>query len=182
MMHRLAIALTAASLSGCAVNDHPVWAIDPMYVEPTDDGIYALVSWEIFGDRWRHRMAERHYICGVVVSLQGTPTDSCETCDNAWDVTSTVVEDDCDEFFMGEAIFPEITGLGLGSLPADLTDDAPFERVHGGFVSYDGGELLPHGWAYAESYETTGTPAETDWDQEQAFVFWPAFAWEIIQP
>ncbi len=182
MSSRLAILVLPLWISACGADTHPVWAADTLYVEPDGDGVYALQSWEVFGDRWARRGSDRHYICAVVVELEGTAAEPCDGCDATWTLAGSLLESDCDDAFVTEAQFPTATGLGIGSLDTSLVEDDPWpQQSSGGLIAYDDGALVAHGWAFPQALDQGEAPSATTWDGSQPFVWWPAFAWEVVQ-
>lgn len=157
----------------------PVWALDPIYVEPTADGIYGLQSWELFDERWADSYAARYYVCGVVVALEGTPVtppEGCQGCEAAWEVTTRFVESDCEATVAADPAFLDIRGIGVGAPPAD----APLEDPHpgasrGAWADYGDG-YDSYGWAYAEALDHGGTDAT--WDAAP-WSFVPVWVWQL---
>lgn len=182
---RASAAWLALALAGCAGDDgSPAWAFDPLWLEPTEDGgVYGFQTWEIFSPRWTKRFDERYYLCSVVVELHGTPTQTdadCPACEHAWDVEPSLLEDDCGEAIAGDPGFLSLARVAIGEIGADLADGDPHpSRSVGGYADYGDGEWVPHGWAYPEALDTRGNVVDSDWNDEQAFTFWPAWFWDL---
>ena len=156
--------------------------MDTLYVEPQGSGIYALQTWEIFGDKWKKSFNKRHYACSVIFELEGTATSACTDCDASWSTTSTFLESDCEDWFIAEASFPVTTGVGVGEVATSIAADVPYPgNTIGGRIAYDDQEFLDHGWAYPEALDQNVPVEDTSWDGEQPFVLWPAWVWEIRQ-
>jgi hypothetical protein len=169
--------------AGCSGDASPTWAFDPLWLEPTEDGgVYGFQTWNVYAEAWTKSFDEGEFLCAIVVEVEGAPSagEACPDCELAWDTTATVLETDCADSLAADPGFTSLTRVGIGPVGPDLGADDPYPaRSHGGYADYGTGEWVPHGWAYPEALDTRGQAAETDWDGEQAFTFWPAFYWDL---
>ena len=170
----LALGLVACSPDPGA----PFWALDPIALYPEGDGVEGIQTWELFGEKWGRRFAEKWYVCSVVVEFEGTATDLCEGCTHAWDVTPTVAESDCPEGTADDPHFVGLTHVGLGGGPPDVDAKDPHPGDTSGAWADYGDGWLSYGWAYAEALDHDEDGPAT-WDGTAPFALWPAWAWEM---
>ena len=65
-------------------------------------------------------------------------------------------------------------------MPSDLEEDAPYpDHVMGWYIGYEDDTLMAHGYAYAEVLEQGGTPTSLNWVNDEDYILWPAYVWEI---
>jgi hypothetical protein len=162
----------------CAAPTDPVWAFDPMWVEPVGDGIQGFQTWNLYDARWESNHSERAFVCSVVVQIAGEPTsDLCEGCTAAWLVTPTLLESDCDDGVSVEPGFLSLAGVALGPVPSSLGDDDPYPgQSVGGYADYGDG-WMSHGWAYPDALDLGDAPAGVGWG-DGPYRLWPAFVWQ----
>jgi hypothetical protein len=170
-------------LMGCLPDDGtPVWAIDPIYLEPTaDEGVYGFQSWHLYSERWASQFSPRYHVCSVVVELVGAavPSPQCAECTKTWEVMPTLLEHDCDEEVAANPTFLSIRRVGLAQTHEVLEDGDPHPSSStGGVVRYGNDYWEYHGWAYPETLDE-GDPAPATWDGEHTFVWWPAWVWDL---
>lgn len=167
--------------AGCApVTDEPFWALDPIYVEPTTDGVYGVQSWELFGEGWGRAFRRRHYLCGILVEFEGTPLATpCDGCTHAWSVVTTLGDSDCDDTITADANYLSLSAIGLGADLPDVEGKVPHDESSGAFADYGYG-WISYGWAYPEALDQGEEVATTEWDGTEPFLLWPAYAWEIV--
>lgn len=177
---RILLAMPIVMSFACKVDDTPTWAFDPIYVEPQGDDLYGFQTWEFFGKAWQKKQRKKHYLCSVVVELLGTAMDPCDGCDLAWSIESALLETDCSPSLAENEAFTALQGLALGDVDSEIEVDNPYPGDSlGGYVSYEEEAWEPHGWAYPTAYDYGEAPT-VEWDDEP-FMFWPAFVWEVDQ-
>jgi hypothetical protein len=171
-----------ASTTACSGDPLVAWAFDPVYLEPTEDsGVYGIQTWEFYSRRWTRSYAKKHYLCAVVVELEGTPsTELCDRCEQAWDVSASFLESDCASYITDEeAAWLAVTRVGIGTVGPELVEAPPHPgSTSAGFVDYGTGQWETHGWAYAAALDNGGSGA-VEWDDAEPFQLWPAFVWDL---
>lgn len=170
----VALGLVAA---GCGRDLEPAWGFDAITIAPARDGrITGFQAWQIYGDRWVKRQSKRHYICGVLVTLDGTPdATSCDDCTHAWRLTAEVVDTDCDESVIASDALLSLRRLAIGPLPVS-DKPAPYDGLTvGGYGDY-GFDWEEHGWAYPEALDVGRAGATGGWDGTAPYALWPLYA------
>jgi hypothetical protein len=184
-MRRIIPALLLLSAVACKPDDTPVWAYDPIYIEPSADGtgVYGFQTWEMFAENWTRRFAERHYVCSVVVELVGTPTaagDDCVECTAAWSVETALLETDCEATLAEDPGYLALERVAIGAAVSELAEDDPYpSESHGGYVDYGTGLWEVHGWAYPDALDAAAQADDLEWNGQQPFTLWPAYAWDL---
>jgi len=171
----LSLLLITALSGGCTKDEEPKWAFDLIYLETDETGAYGFINWEVFSRRWSKRQAAKHYLCSVVVELEGTPdTDElCMGCSDAWTLSSTVADSDCPAATQELALFTSPTGLAIGAVPSELADHMPLSDINAGsYISYADEEWQAHGWALEPDNEG-------GWTGGDELSLWPAYAWDL---
>lgn len=172
-MKRALLLILAGGCAGEPTIEGPVWALDTLHLEPVGDDLEGLQVWALHTDPWSRSKAARHYVCGVVVELEGAATEPCPRCDLSWVITSTVGSTDCDDGFDLTSL-PVVTALGIGAVAQGLEGDDPRPGESAGTWVEVGGRWLAHGWAW---------PADPDGDAAwgaDPFEAWSAFAWDLL--
>ncbi len=168
---RRALVLVVVSAAACTADRPPEWAFDPIWLEPTSAGIHGFQSWALYDRRWARSLDEKHYRCGVLVELWGSPV-GCEDCDAAFTVQAELLEHDCE---LGWVQSPRFTALERVSIGGPVDGEVP----HPGSTSasrVDYGEgWEPHGFAYASSLDH-GESGPAAWDGAVPFQLWPSGA------
>ena len=170
------VILTLAG-SGCTAAPGPAaWAVDPMWLDPSEDLVTGFQTWEFFDDGWTSGYGERHYVCGVVVRVEGVPAaDPCEGCDASWEVDARVTETDCPFDDVGR--FTTLQGVGVGPAPEGLTDEAPHPGLSLAAWADYGDGWVGYGWAFPAAIEEQGT--RTEWDGDAPLTLRPTLLWEV---
>jgi hypothetical protein len=166
-------------VTACATSDEPVWAFDPIYIEPAGDGFFGFETWQVYSKRWVEHPEARYYLCSVVEQLEGTP-GVCSDCAISWDVVPSLVETDCPRGTEDDPIFTSLRGLGFGD-PAPAAD-APHPGSTTEVQADYGFGWEDYGQAWPEVLDSGGTTTTPDWDGEQAFDLWPNGAWALGRP
>lgn len=166
-------------LLGCAPDLTPAWTWDPTWLEGApDDGAHGFQTWEVFGPKWTNKQRDRHYVCAVLVELEGQPSD-CDApgCAVAWDLTPTVLESDCPDLALADdPLFTSMRRLALGG--PYTAEDAPWAgRTTTSWADYGRG-WEQHGWAYPEAYDW-GSAGDPAWGGEDPFLFTPSAAFPV---
>lgn len=172
----VALLIFVSGSLGCAGGDEPAWAFDPVWVQPTDDGVRGLQSWHVFRKRWHERRKERHYVCSVIVEFEGEAGPTCPGCLEAWVVTPRLTDTDCEGGLEQDPAFLSLRALGLGE-QADAPEAPHAGRTRVGYADYGFGWEV-HGWAYPDGLDD-GREAAPDWDGEQPYQFWPTSDWPL---
>ena len=169
-------------LVACGGPDTARWAVDQVFLEPTDDGVRGVLTWDVYADPWERSQEPRHHVCGVIVPFEASarvPDADCSGCTEAWTLTGVVQETDC-VGLESDPRWTALQGIALGDLPATIADGAPYDATRGGWVDYGEG-WEPHGWAWAERLDQ-GAELDSTWDGVEAFRFEPAWAWDLAAP
>lgn len=172
-----------AVLAGCADTETPVWALDPIWVEPSEGGdVYGFQTWELYAEPWKKKLNERYYVCSVVLELFGlerTPDPTCPACTQAWEMRPALLESDCESERAADDGWLALRGVALGAVPEDLVALDPYPGQSLGVYADYGAGWEPFGWGWPEALDTRGAAVEPVWDGAQAFVLWPAYAWSL---
>lgn len=156
----------------------PVWAFDPVWVEPTSDGAHGFETWNLYDARWEQHRSERAFVCSVVVRLDAvTAEPDCADCTVAFDVTPSLLESDCEGDLPDDPGFLSLRRLALGPVPADLVEDDPYPGQSVGAWADHGGGWESHGWAFPAALDE-GEDAAPTW-ASAPFQLWPAFAYHL---
>lgn len=167
--------LTALLCAGCTTDEDPKWAFDIVYLEIDDSAVEGFISWELFGRRWSKRQAAKHYLCTVVVEVQGSidTGELCTGCSDAWTLSSSVADSDCPSGTEELELFTSPTGLAIGAVSNELAEQLPLAGITAGsYVSYNNEDWQPHGWVLEPDYESA-------WVGGDELSLWPAFAWDL---
>ncbi|MEQ1570196.1 MAG: hypothetical protein ABMA64_31470 [Myxococcota bacterium] len=167
-------------LVGCAPDLTPAWAYDPIWLEPSGDGVHGFQSWEVFGPKWPASYNDRHYVCAVVVELDGVPTecDAEPACAVAWEVTPTLAQSDCGEAGLGDdPLFASLGKLALGGAATGEEIGWP-GKTSVGWADYGNGWEI-HGEAYPEVLDLGGAADSGEWDGVEPFLFVPQSAFPV---
>jgi len=171
-----ALASAALLVAACAPDTERSWAFDPIELRPTEEGgVTGFQTWELFSEKWDKNHAEKHYICAVVVEFEGAVT-SCTSCVAAWEVTTSVLESDCDAAIVDDPMFTSLVGIGLGNLSEDPAAPHPGSTSEGRADYGAGWET--HGLAWPKTLDEGGT-AGAAWDGVEPFTLWPTAAWPL---
>ncbi len=168
--------------AGCTPEDRtPTWAADPMWITPASDGaIYGFEKWQIYAEPWLEEPEKKHYLCAVVMEIEGTPiTPDCEGCPDAWSITTRMSESDCDDKTTANPLFFQLTRLGLGTVDDAIEDEPPYEEALGSWAAYEGEIWESHGWAYPSIAAEGETPTTWEWNTQEPFDLIPAWSWPI---
>lgn len=174
---RTAIVLSTALLCGCSGSQEPAWALDSVYLEPTDDGVYGFQTYNLYGEGWKKQHKGKHLICATVLELEGAETEPCADCDVAFALHSEVLESDCSGSPLPDAILNGLTAVGLGGL--DPSDDVPHPGATLVGLADLGQGWEVHGWAYPDALDAGETIEEASWDGQQAFRWLASSAWPL---
>jgi hypothetical protein len=175
----LALLVASGVLAGCSSSAGPaVWAFDPIWVEPTPEGISGFETWNLYDARWEQHRSERAFVCSVVVRLDGVTAEAdCAGCTDAFDVTPTFLESDCVGNLPDDPGFLSLRRLAVGPVAADATADDPYPGQSVGAYADHGAGWESHGWAFPDALDQ-GEPAGDGWGAEP-FDVWPSFAWDL---
>lgn len=172
--------LSALLLACSTPTPTPAWAWDPIWLEPVGADAHGFQTWLFYGPEWAEDQDDRHYVCAVVVELDGTPTDcdAEDACGVAWTVAPTVLESDCaDPTIAEQPLLVSVTRLALGG-PV-VAEDLPWPGLTStGWVDYGGGWEV-HGRAWPEALDLGRSVSSGTWDGVEPFSFVPdqAFPW-----
>lgn len=172
--------LVIASLLACGPRD-PAWALDPVHLAPDGEGgVVGYHQWHLYDARFERSPRERTYACGAVMELVGSPRALCEGCTEAWDLSTTLLETDCDAIAIDLATLPKLTRVGLAPMAGDLALVDPYPGIAQlAMVGYDDGGVDEWGWAWPASLDHDGTADGPSWNDRQDFTLWPAYVWEL---
>ena len=174
MRHLSAFFLIFAA-TACKPDPTPAWAIDPMWIEPTETGMHGFQTWQLYRDKWEKNQRERTFVCAVLVELFGTES-GCTDCQIAWNVTPEVVESDCDAKVQANETWTLLQRVSIG---LEVTSDPTHPGLTSqGFVDYGWGWEV-HGEAWPAALDEGRAASSGDWNGEQAFSFVPELAWPL---
>lgn len=170
--------LTLPLVVGCASDPGPAeWAVDPIWLDATDtDGIEGVHTWELFGGRWDNGFKQRHYVCGVVVALSGTPV-ACDDC-QAWDIETAWIESDCDD--VERERYLSLRGLSLRRATGAEDAQAPWPG-QSVWVEADYGQgLQPYGWGWPAALDQgRASTSDGTFDGSEPFQLRPTQLWDL---
>jgi len=162
--------------TACGSDTEAAWAFDPIYLEPDGVDITGFQTWEYFTEAWAKRQAGKHYLCSVVITLQGSPT-ACDDCTGAWQVEPTILESDCPADLAESALPLSLKRVGIG--PLSDAPDAPYP-AHSSVSWADYGHGWErHGWAYPERLDQGRDAPASPWDGTEPYTLWPTSAWPL---
>ncbi len=179
MSLRMLLVLLAA---GCA-SDEPVWAVHHASLIPTESGLGGTQTWEFFTPEWAKSGDPSAFVCArgqlvtgaVVAALPG-----CEDCQATYTLDVAELESDCAAPLDTDAAYATPRAMGIGSVPDELADLDPYPgRSVGWYLSVDGVEMKPYGFAYDEALDWAGELGTPGWSTDQAYTLWPAYAWDL---
>lgn len=167
-------------LSGCAPSSgEPFWALDPIWIEPVGGGIHGVQAWELFAEEWGRRFASRHYVCGIVVEIDGVPASPCTHCDDAWAIETQVSDSDCAPEIADDPRFLALEALGIGADLPDVAGDVPHPGEASGVWADYGYGWDVYGWGYPEALDQGQAVDDPTWEGGEPFALAPAFVWEV---
>ena len=169
-------ALLVLGLCACSSPTDPSWAIDTIDLEREDSGaVNGFHTWSLYADGWSRRPGRRHYVCSVVVQLDGEamPPD-CSDCTLAWKLEPSFLETDCTAENADDPRWLTLEALAVG--PVESSDDLPHpDQTLRGWADYGDG-WVEHGWSYPAHLDT-GAAAPPD--GLESLLFYPLYAWEL---
>lgn len=174
-------ALALLILAACGDQDAaPFWALDPMTLEPDGAQVTGLQTWQVYTERWGNNLAERYYLCTVLVEVQGEPrAPDCDGCAYAWDVQTSLADSDCADDTTDLDGFTALRAIGLTEAAPDFATRPTYNQTSAGAWADYGEGWVPYGWAYPDAWND-GEPSGTlVWNGDEAFALQPAFAWEL---
>jgi hypothetical protein len=181
---RKATALLCLAASGCAApTGVPAWAVDPIWLEPAgDEAVFGFQSWELFGEGWTSGYGAQHYVCAVVVRLDGTASTPCPECDAAWTFSTRLVETDCADEHVSAERFLALERVGLGPLPVGLEGDTPHPgQTASAYADYGRG-WEPYGFGWPAALDAGEAVAgDGAWDGVEPFQLRPNLLWDLAE-
>lgn len=168
-----------ALLSACSASDGPAaWAVDPIWVEPVaDGGILGFQSWQLYRSGWDNGYNERHYVCAVVVRIDGTPTD-CDGCDLAWSMQTRLQETDCEG--PNDDRYLALEGLNLTLPTPAANEEAPYPGQSSIVQADYGGGWEPYGWAWPAALdENRASTSDGTFSGDEPFQLRPTLLWDL---
>ena len=156
----------------------PAWAVDPIWIEPTDEGgIQGFQSWELFDAGWSKGYSERHYLCAVVVRISGNPS-SREDCTNAWDITTRILETDCDNVDPNE--FLGLEALAFIATNATAEEEAPYPGQSAIIRADYGQGWEPYGWGWPSALDQgIASTSDGTFSGTEPFQLRPTLLWDL---
>jgi hypothetical protein len=170
------------ALLACA-SDDPTWAVQHASVIPAETGLTGTQTWEFFDAGWAHSGSADAFVCARAQIVDGDVASAlpgCDGCVVSYSLGLTELESDCAAPLDGDEAYGTPKAMAIGVVPDDLTDLDPYPgRSLGWYVSVDGVELAPFGFAYDEALEWGGTLGAPGWVTGQTYTLWPAYAWDL---
>ncbi len=187
-----AAALISVVLASCGGNPdldaEPSWAINWGSVIPNQDGLEGYHVWEFYVDGWEKHHEDEYFKCSIAQELHGDSadcpdTDVCPGCVAAYTLELTLMESDCPDYIQGNPSYLGPTRMAIGDVPAELSDADPYPSFSlGWYIGFSDQGLDAHGYAYPEALESDQAPSGQGWNQEETFILWPAYAWDLLSP
>ena len=161
--------------AGCT-SDTPSWALDRVFVLPSEGEATGSITWQIYRRAWKRSFKSRHYLCSVLVAFEGVETAAdCPDCAGALSIAPEVADSDCSDALTADPTFVSPARIGFG--PISTGGPHP-GRSSIGYADYGLGWEV-HGWAFPEALESGGEPASEVWDGAEPFAMAPSFAWTL---
>jgi hypothetical protein len=173
-VYRVALLLPIL-LTACA-SDEAEWALDSVYLEPSENGVYGFQTWNLYRKAFQRKQHERTFVCAIVVELEGRST-GCPSCTHAWSTETSLLETDCTPEQVENPVFLSLSALGVG----EFAPEGPHASLTSlGWVDYGYG-WEEHGWAYPSGLDQGQAVSDAGWDGEQPFTFLPTAAWPLTE-
>lgn len=184
------LALLAACGPKPDLDAAPSWALNWAEVVPTESALTGYQVWQLFVDGWDEKHEDDYFKCSVIQDLAGSvtscPQTGVPTCYAAYTIDLSLSAEQgteaCPEGLTQDGGWDGPPTMALGALPAELEDDAPYDDyVIGWYIGYDDQTWLAHGYAYPKVLEEDppGEPAGLGWLNDETYIFWPAYVWEL---
>ncbi|MFH1466666.1 MAG: hypothetical protein ABIO70_19935 [Pseudomonadota bacterium] len=163
----------------------PSWALNWASVTPTESGIEGYQVWQFFVDGWEAQHSDDYYKCKLTQDLTGhvtaCPLTGVPTCYAAYEVELAVYENECAEALARDESYDGPPWMAIGAPAPELAADAPEygDFVLGWYIGYPDGTRLAHGYAYARRLEDGEEPAGVGWLNDEEYILWPAYVWEL---
>jgi hypothetical protein len=145
---------------GCA-SDEVSWAVHHASVLPSETALAGTQIWEFFTPDWASSGDADAFVCARGQIVTGTVTAAlpgCDGCVASYELDVAELETDC----------------------ASPLDADPYPgRSLGWYVSIDGVEMEPYGFAYDEALDWAGELGAPGWTSGQTYTLWPAYAWDL---
>lgn len=178
----LAALVTTAVLGGCA-SDEPVWAVHHASVVPGESGLDGTQTWEFFDAAWARSGDEDAFVCArgqLVTGALIAALPGCDGCLAAYTLEVAELESDCAAPYDADPAYTTPRAIGIGDVPDALADADPYPgRSLGWYLSVDGQQMEPYGFAYDEALDWAGELGAPGWTSGQAYTLWPAYAWDL---
>ena len=162
----------------------PAWALNWAEVTPSESGLAGFQVWQFYVEGWEEKHEDDFFKCDINQQLEGSitscPQAGIPNCYAAYELTLSAWESDCPEGLAADSGFDGPPWMAIGALPLELEEDAPYDDgVLGWYIGYDDGTVLAHGYASAKVIEDGGQPAGVGWLNDELYVLWPAYVWEL---
>jgi hypothetical protein len=169
-------------LAACG-SDELVWAVHHGSVIPSETALEGTQTWEFFTAAWAKNGSEDEFGCArtqLVVGAVNAALPGCDGCMAAYALTTEEFDTDCSDPLDTDPAFETPLAIGIGDVPDDLADLDPYPgRSLGWYISVDGKNMEPYGFAYDEALDWAGDVGAPGWVAGQTYTLWPAFAWDL---
>jgi len=168
--------------AGCASNDVS-WAVHHASLIPSETALTGTQTWEFFTPDWAKSGDPDAFVCARGQLVSGAVTAAlpgCDGCVAAYELDVAELETDCAAPLDADPAYLTPRAMGIGAVPDALADADPYPgRSLGWYVSVDGVEMEPYGFAYDEALDWAGELGSPGWTTGQTYTLWPAYAWDL---
>lgn len=176
-------ALLPLLLPACGGQQQPAWAVQHATLDVESDGISGYQLWELFAKKWKKKQDDKHHLCALVQTVDGTLTtdlDGCLGCEASYAVTVDELETDCDPTWVAGETFEGVRAFAFGEVPPEEADLDPYPgHSLGWYQSWDGQTAEFIGFAWHEALGTASDPGIQGWSPGERYVLEPVYAWEL---
>jgi hypothetical protein len=169
-------------LMACS-SDKAAYAVNVMSVQPDQKGLSGTQTWQFFNSAWaRHRLA-KNFLCARAQEITGIvipPPSGCSGCDNAYKLTAEDIDSDCATDEATNPGYKATLYIAIGKVSSDISDMDPHSGESlGWYLSTDGEDYEPWGFAYDERLDKGEDPGVVIWSSDGTYTLMPAVALEL---
>ena len=160
------------------------YAVNLMSLIPDQKGVSGTQTWQFFNSDWANDRSAKNYVCGRTQDITGTvvaPPASCTSCDNAYMLTATEIDTDCEGDEAKEAGYATTLYIAIGEVSSDISDMNPYpDDAMGWYLPTNGEDYEAWGFASDEQLDfPDGTPGPSLWTSDRVYTLKPAVALEL---
>jgi len=150
----------------------PAFAVPHGSLSTSPDAVEGYAVWEFFSKRWRRKRADKHHVCAEVHEVAGTAVEldsSCAGCSFMYSLDVLALESDCTT---DRSDYGIPAGFAFGDVPRSLASDDPQPGVsYGWYVSWEGEDWEPMGFAVPENDNVSDWGDDSRWELNSAWVW-----------